>query len=69
MNTPSGAITGFAPIRDQGTVISFQAFRVPPKTPISGVYLASSFAGAGGFSGAMMAGADLARIAMRERMH
>ena len=67
MNTPSGAITGFAPIPYEHGILS----GVPrsPKTPISGVYLASSFAGAGGFSGAMMAGADAARIAMRERMH
>jgi phytoene dehydrogenase-like protein len=64
MHTPSGAITGFAPIPFQHSILS----GVPrsPKTPIPGVFLASSFAGAGGFSGAMMAGADATRIAMKE---
>ena len=65
MNSPSGAIYGFAPIPFEHSILS----GVPrsPKTPIPGVYLASSFAGAGGFAGAMMAGAGAARIAMKER--
>ncbi len=67
MNTPGGAITGFAPIPFEHSILS--GSRRSPRTPISGVYLASSFAGGGGFSGAMMAGADAARIAMKERAH
>ena len=67
MNTPSGAITGFAPIPYEHSILS--GFPRSPKTPISGLYLASSFAGGGGFSGAMMSGANAARIAMKERTH
>ena len=37
------------------------------RTPAPGLCLASSFAGAGGFSGAMAAGAQAARAAMREK--
>ncbi len=67
MNTPAGAIYGFAPIPFEHSVLS----GVPrsAKTPIPGVYLASSFAGSGGFTGAMMAGADAARMSMKERTH
>jgi phytoene dehydrogenase-like protein len=67
MNTPGGAIYGFAPIPLEHSILS----GVPrsPKTPLTGVFLASSFAGSGGFTGAMMAGADSARMAMKERAH
>ena len=37
-----------------------------PRTPAPGVYLASSFAGSGGFSGAMAAGAEAARLALAD---
>jgi hypothetical protein len=37
-----------------------------PRTPIPGLYLASSFGGSGGFTGAMMSGAAAAWTAMRE---
>ena len=38
-----------------------------PKTPPPGVYLASAFGLSRGFAGAMKAGADAARLAMKER--
>ena len=64
MNVPDGAIEGFAPVPfQQGEA----AFRGSPKTAVPGLYLASSFAGSGGFSGAMAGGAGAARIAMQER--
>jgi all-trans-retinol 13,14-reductase len=58
LGTPEGAVYGFAPL--------------PPKAPIShgidrsvntaipGLYLASAFAGFGGFNGAIKAGGDAA---------
>jgi hypothetical protein len=35
-----------------------------PRTPVPGFYLASSFAGSGGFTGAISSGADAVRVAM-----
>ncbi len=67
MNTPGGAIYGFAPIPLEHSILSGAPHS--PKTPLPGVFLASSFAGSGGFTGAIMAGADSARMAMRERSH
>ncbi len=66
MNTPHGAVYGFAPLPFERSIWS----GVPrtPKTPLPGVYLASSFAESGGFSGAMKSGANAARMAMAERM-
>ncbi len=66
MNTPEGAVYGFAPLPFQRSIWS----GVPrsPKTPLPGVYLASSFAQSGGFSGAMRSGADAAQEAMQERV-
>ena len=65
MNTPQGAVYGFAPLPFDRSIWS----GVPrsPKTPLPGVFLASSFAQSGGFSGAMRSGADAAQMAMRER--
>ena len=63
MNVPDGAIEGFAPVPFQQDEAGF---RGSPKTPVPGLYLASSFAGSGGFSGAMAGGAGAARVAMEE---
>ncbi len=65
MNTPAGAVYGFAPLPFVRGV--WAGVARSPRTPIPGVYLASSFAGSGGFTGAMMGGAAAARVAMRER--
>lgn len=55
LNAPHGAVYGFQP--------SPQTFAHPansPRTPIAGLYLASAYAGAGGYSGAISAGAACA---------
>jgi phytoene dehydrogenase-like protein len=56
LNTPDGAVYGFAP----------DAFTFKPRTMIGGLWLASSFTGAGGFTGAMLGGAMAAREAVRQ---
>ncbi len=65
MNTPHGAVYGFAPLPFERSI--WAGLPRSPKTPLPGVYLASSFAESGGFSGAMKSGADAARMAMKER--
>jgi len=61
LNTPDGAIYGFAPLPAKRGI--WAGVPRSPRTPVPGVYLASSFAGSGGFTGAMMSGAEAARIA------
>ena len=64
LNTPGGAIYGFAPNVPERSLLSG-----PPRTPktsIKGLWLASSFAGVGGFSGAMWSGGAAAKAALRE---
>jgi all-trans-retinol 13,14-reductase len=62
LNTPGGAVYGFAP---EGTL--GQAITQGPRTAIDGLWLASAYAGSGGgFTGSMMGGAQAARQAMRE---
>ena len=58
LNAPDGAIYGFAPLPPSRPIWRGQANS--PKTPISGLYLASSYAGTGGFTGAILAGAAAA---------
>jgi phytoene dehydrogenase-like protein len=64
LNTPDGAVYGFAPMPPQRGI--YAGYPRSPHTPIPGLYLASSFGGSGGFTGAMMSGAAAARMAMRE---
>ena len=64
LNTPGGAIYGFAPNVPDRMLLSG-----PPRTPktsIKGLWLASSYAGAGGFTGAMGSGGVAAKAALRE---
>ena len=64
LNTPGGAIYGFAPNVPDRMLLSG-----PPRTPktsIKGLWLASSFAGSGGFSGAMYSGGAAAKAALRD---
>ena len=65
LNTPGGAVYGFAPEPFERGILG--GYPRTPKTPLPGVFLASSFGQSGGFSGAMNAGADAARLAMKER--
>jgi phytoene dehydrogenase-like protein len=54
LNTPGGAVYGFAPLPPSGPI--WRGVRRSPRTPIRGLYLASSYAGSGGFTGAILAG-------------
>ena len=65
LNTPAGAVYGFAPLPFERGL--WAGVPRSPKTPIPGVYLASAFAESGGFTGAMKSGADAARLALKER--
>jgi len=58
LNAPGGAVYGFAPLTPTGSI--WRGLERSPKTPVPGLYLASSYAGAGGFTGAIMAGANAA---------
>jgi phytoene dehydrogenase-like protein len=61
LNTPGGAIYGFAP---EGTL--GETIRQGPRTAIDGLWLASAFTSGGGFTGAMFGGAQAATQAMRD---
>jgi len=64
LNTPGGAVYGFAPNVPE-------RISEPPRTPktsIKGLWLASSFGGAGGFTGAMQSGGAAARAALHKHM-
>ena len=57
LGTPAGAIYGFSPERRQV---------VDGRTRIPGLWLASAFAGLGGYSGAILGGSWSAKAALRE---
>ena len=65
LNTPAGAIYGFAPEPPEGlpALGTERAF----STTIPGLWLASSYGGSGGFTGAMMTGMLAAQAAMKPR--
>ena len=58
LNAPEGAIYGFAPLPPSGPI--WKGPERSPKTAIPDLYLASSYAGSGGFTGAILAGAAAA---------
>lgn len=60
LNTPGGAVYGFAPLPPSGLI--WRGVRRSPRTPIRGLYLASSYAGSGGFTGAILAGGAAAEM-------
>ncbi len=62
LGTTDGAVYGFDPLPPTKPV--WAGMPRTPKTPIDGLFLASSFGGSGGYSGAMDSGADAARLAM-----
>ena len=59
LNAPEGAIYGFAPLPPSGPI--WKGPERSPNTTIPGLYLASSFAVSGGFTGAILAGAAAAK--------
>lgn len=61
LNTPGGAVYGFAP---EGSLL--QTITQGPRTTIEGLWLASAFTGGGGFTGAMIGGAQAARQALQK---
>ena len=60
LNTPGGAVYGFAPSIPPRGMPRFPS----PRTPIEGLWLASAYLFGGGYSGAMMSGAVAARTAL-----
>ena len=62
LNTPDGALYGFAQRPPEH--LPLKGPERTPKTTIEGLWLASAFAGSGGYTGAMMSGATAARLAL-----
>jgi len=58
LNSPHGAVYGFAPRPPSGPI--WRGIERSPRTPVPRVYLASSYAGSGGFTGAIQAGSAAA---------
>jgi all-trans-retinol 13,14-reductase len=65
LNTPEGAVYGFAPLPPEAPILA--GFPRTPNTPVPGLYLASAFGGEHGFNGAILSGAEAARLAAGER--
>lgn len=65
LNAPEGAIYGFAPLPPSRPI--WKGPEQSPTTPIHGLYLASSYAGNGGFTGAILAGAAAADHVLLDR--
>jgi len=62
LNTPDGCVYGFAPLPPKRGI--WAGIPRSPRTPVNGIYLASSFAGSGGFTGAIGSGAAAAWTAL-----
>ncbi len=60
LNAPEGAIYGFAPLPPIAPI--WRGIGRSAKTRLPGLYLASSYAGSGGFTGAILAGATAADL-------
>ena len=60
LNAPEGAIYGFAPLPPSGPI--WKGLEQSPRTAVAGLYLASSYAGSGGFTGAILAGSRAADL-------
>ncbi|MFY9629368.1 MAG: NAD(P)/FAD-dependent oxidoreductase [Methylocystis sp.] len=61
LNTPEGAVYGFEPLPPEDPILA--GFPRTPRTPVGGLFLASAFGGEHGFNGAMLSGAEAARLA------
>src|SRR6202035_3413612 len=64
LGTPDGAVYGFAPLPPTGPV--WRGVDRSVTTTVPGLYLASAFAGFGGFTGAIKAGDDAAHRILAE---
>ena len=65
LGTPNGEVYGFAPTPPARPI--WAGAPRSPATPLPGFYLASSYGGSGGFSGAIAAGADAARMVLKKQ--
>jgi phytoene dehydrogenase-like protein len=65
LNASEGAIYGFAPLPPSGPI--WKGVDRSPNTAIAGLYLASSYAGSGGFTGAIQAGSAAAQSVLSGR--
>lgn len=65
LGAPQGEVYGFAQTPPARPI--WAGAPRTPATPLPGVYLASSYGGSGGFSGAIASGAAAARLALRNR--
>jgi phytoene dehydrogenase-like protein len=64
LGTPGGAVYGFAPTPFARGVWS--GWPRSPQTPVPGLFLASAFGFAGGYAGAILAGAEAARLILKD---
>jgi phytoene dehydrogenase-like protein len=62
LNAPAGAVYGFAPTAPGGPI--WKGTGRSPRTPIDRLFLASAYAGSGGYTGAILGGAMAARQAL-----
>jgi all-trans-retinol 13,14-reductase len=62
LGTPGGAVYGFDPVPPKTPIWAGMPYS--PRTPVKGLFLASSFGGSGGYSGAIASGAQAAELAM-----
>jgi phytoene dehydrogenase-like protein len=63
LGAPQGAVYGFAPVPPRSL---FGALKRGPTTPIPGLYLASAYAGFGGYTGVIQSAGACADIILRE---
>ncbi len=63
LNTPQGALYGFAPVPPKG----LPSQPISPKSPVDGLWLASAYGGLGWYTGAILTGAAAARDAGRKQ--
>ncbi len=64
LGAPQGAVYGFAPVPPRSL---FSAPKRTPATPIPGLYLASAYAGFGGYTGVIQSGGACADMILSER--
>ena len=63
LNAPDGAVYGFAPTPPDSPANPFRS----PRTAIPGFYLASAYAGFGGYNGVIQSAGVCADMILRER--
>lgn len=64
LGAPQGAVYGFAPLPPRSL---FSALRQTPATPVPGLYLASAYAGFGGYTGVIQSAGACADVILHER--